>query len=430
MSKEKTTGLRSVARVLGWLLVPGYVASSVWQSALEGSAYFADGLGDQLLFVGFGGVVVVAAILLTRRPDHPITWLLTFVAAVITLGPPLETYAEASIRTTGSANALATFGLWLNAWYWLPAIGAILVFVPLLFPDGRWPSRRWRWVGWPLVAAWGGIVVVGMLSAQVATQGREYPDWEQLPGVFTCAYDEEEPSPLPSCEVIIDNPIGVPGADPEEGIGGLLLLPAMLLGLPAGAVAVVVRFRRSRAIERQQMKAFVWSTATLPLPMVFESVPVIGELALPLALVAVPTAIAVSILRYRLYDIDRLVSRTLAYAAVTAILAGVYVGLVLGAQGLLGSEGSDLRVAGATLVVAALFRPVRSRVQHVVDRRFNRARYDAEAVVARFGGDLRDQTDGPAIMADLQSAVAAAVHPRLVGVWMPLRDASREEVGP
>lgn len=407
-----------VARVVAWSLVPAYVAAWLWQLALEGSAYGSDGLGDSLLAVGFGAVAVVAAVLLARRPDHVVTWLLAFVALVITVGPPLETYAEAQVRTAGAPDGLAMFGLWLNGWYWLPALAAILVFVPLVFPDGRWPGPRWRWFGRLVIALWGSIAVLGMLAGTLETQSRPYDDPSSLPPVFTCEPDEADPTRT-WCETRWDNPIGVGGLDVESGPAGLLLGPALLLGLGGAITSIVVRFRRSQGVERQQMKWLLWATTLLPLPVVSESVPVVGDLALPVALAAVPVAIAVAILRYRLWDIDRVVSRTVTYAVVTALLAGTYVGLVLALQSFAGpADASDLVVAVSTLAVAALFRPVRDRVQRAVDRRFHRARFDHDRILQDFAVRLRDDVELASLSTDLRTVVQAAVTPSTASVWL------------
>lgn len=410
-----------VGRTIAWVLVPAYVAAYGWQFTLDGSAYRPDGLGDSLLVLGFGAVVVVAAVLVGRRPDHVVTWLLTSVALVIIIGPPLETYAEARIRAVGAPDGLAMMGLWLNGWYWLPALGAILVFVPLVFPDGRWPGPRWRVFGWSVVVLWGLLALVGMVAGTLETQERAYTDPSSLPPTFACALDEADPT-VAWCETRWDNPVGVGGLDAESGVAALLLVPALVLGLGGAVASIVVRFRRSRGVERQQMKWLLWSTALLPLPVVLEPVPVAGELSLPVALAAVPTAIGVAILRYRLWDIDRLVSRTVTYAVVTALLAGTYVGLVLALQSFAGpADASDLVVAVSTLAVAALFRPVRDRVQRVVDRRFHRARFDQDRILVDFVGRLRDEVEREAVELNLRATVRTALAPSAISLWTPRR---------
>lgn len=410
-----------IAMVLSWVLVPAYVVTWVWQVLLEASAYRSEGIDDELLALGLGGVVVVTTVMLRRRPDHPLTWLFAWVAVVVSLGPPLETYAEATIRTTGRPDALAWLGLWLNSWYWLPMLATLLVFVPLLFPDGRWPSPRWRWVGWTVVVLWGLITLEGMVAGQLQTQGREYADPDTLPAAFTCGPDEDDPSVV-LCGSTWDNPLGLTGATSGSAFTEVLLLPAMVIGVAGGVTSVVVRFRRSRGVERQQMKWLVFATGFLPVPVVTEGIPVVGEVSLPLALAALPASIAVAVLRYRLWDIDRVVSRTVTYAVVTLVLAGTYAGLVLGMQAILGPEdASDLVVAGSTLVAAALFRPVRDRVQRLVDRRFDRARFDHDRILDGFAVRLRDEVDRDAVVDDLRGTVHQALAPSAVSLWLPTR---------
>jgi hypothetical protein len=410
-----------VARVLSWILIPMFLTTSVLAAVLESnSPYYSEGLGDAVLAIGFGAIVVIAVLLLARRPDHPLTWILAFVAITTSLGPALETYAESRLRTRGSADALAVLGLWLNSWYWLPMLVAVLVFVPLLFPDGRWPSPRWRWVGRLLVGLAIAVTVAGMLAGRLEGQGRVYADPEALPAAFVCARDDENPTRV-LCAPQAANALGIPGFEGAESsfVWAILLPPLFLGGLATALLAVVVRFRRSRGLERQQHKWLLFAAALLPLPILLEPVPIVGPLTLPIALAAVPTAIAIAILRYRLYDIDRIVSRTVTYALLTAVLAGIYAGFVLGIQRVVGPEDApDLVVAGATLVVAGLFRPVRSRIQTMVDRRFNRARVDAEAVTARFGASVRDDVDLDAVRRNLGTAVAETLQPATMGLWL------------
>jgi hypothetical protein len=370
------------AKVLSWVLIPIFLTAVILGTILtSNSPYYSEGLGDRVLLIGFAAIVVIAVLMLARRPDHPLTWVLAFVAVTTSLGPALETYAEARLRTHGSADPLAFLGLWLNSWYWLPMLVAVLVFIPLLFPDGHWPSPRWRWIGRLLVALAAAVTLAGMLAGRLEGQGRVYADRDVLPTAFVCAPDDEDPTRV-LCAPTVANIVGIPGFEGAESsfVWAFLLPPLFLGGLATAAVAVVVRFRRSRGLERQQHKWLLFAATLLPLPILLESVPVVGPLTLPIALAAVPAAIAVAILRYRLYDIDRIVSRTVTYALLTAVLAGIYAGLVLGIQRLVGPDDApDLVVAGATLVVAGLFRPVRSRIQALVDRRFNRRHRRAEA---------------------------------------------------
>ncbi len=273
----------------------------------------------------------------------------------------------------------------------------------VLFPTGRLRSRRWRPAAW-FVAA----VFTLDAAAQVARACRVWADPFTAPG---------------------------DGWYPGSHAAVLIVAPAALL---AGAAAVAVRFARSSGEERLQLKWFALAAllvvaAIIPLglsPQIGLS-PAVASAALSalkvvfcLALVCLYIAIAVAVLKYRLYDIDRVISRTLAYAIVTGVLAGVYAGLVL-----LATQGFSVRtpvaVAAATLAAAALFSPVRRRVQRRVDRRFNRARYDADQTVAAFAARLKDAVDLDTVREDLARVVQAALEPAHVSVWTTGADKSR-----
>ena len=226
-------------------------------------------------------------------------------------------------------------------------------------------------------------------------------------------------------EVYLPNPVGLAGApDPENGALEAVLLGVLAACMAASVVSVVLRFRRSEGVERQQLKWFT-SAAALMLVVQLATMTVLpdgvaGDLLFGLSIALVPIAAGVAILRYRLYDIDRLINRTLVYAALTAVLGAVYAGLVL-ALGLLGGVGGELpswAVAVATLAVAALFQPARRRVQAAVDRRFNRRRYDAARTVEAFSARLRDQADLDTLAAELLAGVEQTVEPTTVSLWL------------
>jgi hypothetical protein len=201
-------------------------------------------------------------------------------------------------------------------------------------------------------------------------------------------------------------------------LAGLCLLPAL-----AGALAaLLVRFRRSRGIERQQLKWFTYAAALAPLPgLVYEVAPGIFGLLRAIILPLVPVAIGIAMLRYRLYEIDRIINRTLVYGTLTAILGLIYAGAVLVLGQLFGGVGTDppsWAVAGATLIVAALFQPARRRVQAVVDRRFNRRRYNAARTVEGFSGRLRDEIDLDTLSTELLAVVDQTMQPTAASLWL------------
>ena len=272
---------------------------------------------------------------------------------------------------------------------WLPILGLIFIFTLLLFPTGRLPSPRWRPVA----------VVGGLAIAVVTVLGAVRPTLR-----------------LQNEEVYLANPVGVAGApDPENGSLGAVLLA----GLGAGMVAsgsLVLRFRRSQGVERQQLKWFTYAAALL-LAVNLVTITILpdglaSDLLFGLSIAFVPIAAGVAILRYRLYDIDRLINRTLVYGLLTFLLAGVYAGLVL----VLGQLSGG--VADGTLAVAALFQPARRRVQSVVDRRFNRRKYDAARTVEAFSARLRDEIDLDTLSSELLAGVDQTVEPTTVSLWL------------
>jgi hypothetical protein len=284
---------------------------------------------------------------------------------------------------------------WVQLWIWVPFVALVAVYLVLLFPDGRLPSPRWRPVGWLA----GGFAVIA-IAGLAFSPGSDRPN---LPG--------------------LSNPFGVaPAAVPfDAAVAGL----AGLVGCVVLAVwSLVARGRRGTATERQQIKWLAWSgclVAVALVPAVTLSLTPgtaarLASAALFAAVLAMPAAVGVAVLKYRLYDIDRVISRTLAYAIVTGLLAGVYAGLVLVATGVFGLH-TPVAVAAATLAAAAPFSPVRRRVQRRVDRRFNRARYDAEATVAAFAARLKDAIDLGTVRDDLAGVVQASLEPAHISIW-------------
>jgi hypothetical protein len=302
-------------------------------------------------------------------------------------------------RSTRVAWSLpgAALAAWFS-WWWLPILGLIFVFTPLLFPTGRLPSPHWR-----------PVAVTGALAiTAVAVLGAVQPTLK-----------------LQNEEVYLPNPVGLAGApDPEDGALGAVLLGVLAACMVASVVSVVLRFRRSSGVERQQLKWFTYAAALMLVANVvtFTLLPegVASDVLFGLSIAFVPIAAGVAILRHRLYDIDRLINRTLVYATLTAVLGTVYAGAVL-VLGLFGGVGGDLpswAVAGATLAVAALFQPARRRIQALVDRRFNRRRYDAARTVEAFSARLRDQIELDTLSAELLAGVEQTLEPTTVSLWL------------
>ena len=348
-----------------------------------------------LVLVGVQAVVaaaftVLGAIVVSRQPRNPIGWLLELIGlSFATIGIGNEVYLRV-ILPGGDVPGLAAYVIWAGNWAWLPAFVPAFTFLPLLFPTGRPLSPRWR----PLV--W--MAALGVTVSIVAGALRSGP----LDGAPA-----------------VDNPFGIdhPAVALAGSAGFGLLVPVGL----ASIAGLVVRFRRSTGVERQQLKWVAAAAASLPLA--FAAGALIGDAAWPLMLVAllvVAAAMAVAVLRYRLYDVDVVINRALVYSALTATLALAYVGSVLVLQFVLRpvTQESELAVAGSTLAVAALFRPARSRIGAWVDQRFYRSRYDAARTLEVFGVRLREQLDLEALSADLRVVVRQTVQPAHVSIWL------------
>jgi hypothetical protein len=335
------------------------------------------------------------AIVAARRPRNPIGWLFEVAAlclAVLMLSDALYWHAAFG---DPDPHPTAEVALWFENWAWIPVLVALFSLVPLLFPTGAPPSPRWRFVGWAAVTT----------------------------GTVTLVATAFSPGPLQNTEWVT-NPLGVG----ELGLRTLAdaLFVIWLVSALAAAVSLVVRFRRSRGVERQQLK---WVTAagcllvaSFPVSALLDNgvSEVAGWTCLLFALLGLAVAVSVALLRFRLYDLDVVINRTLVYGALTAALAAAYLGCVLVLQLLLNGLTADsgLAVAGSTLAVAALFRPARSRIQATVDRRFYRRKYDAAQTLDRFGLQLRDEVDLGALTRELRSVVADTMQPAHVSVWL------------
>ena len=344
------------------------------------------GLNNAVGIVFISAFATVGALLAWKRPENPIGWLLSAIGlafAVAAFGVFLAHFP----RTL-------TLAKWLGFLYFLEF--GLCVFVVLLFPTGHLPSRRWRPVAWAAGAGLAG--------------------W-----VLGCAFAPTLITVSPTTR----NPAGVTG--PAGDIFKLMALGAEVLTAAAGLAAVLslaFRYRRAGTAERAQLKWLVYAAAVIVVallaPIQIKSTNLQNAISSG-AVALVPVAIGIAVLRYRLYDIDRVISRTVAYAIVTGLLVGIYAGLVLLATQVLRLH-TPVAVAAATLAAAALFSPVRRRVQRAVDRRFNRARYDADQTVAVFAARLKDAVDLDAVRDDLAGVVHQALEPAHVSLWISQRD--------
>jgi hypothetical protein len=348
----------------------------------------ANTVGLLLAFAAFMGV---GALIVAHRPGNAIGWIFSAIALLAVTGALAEEYAGYAVRTRPGLLPGGVLAGWYAGWAWYPTVVLALVFTPLLFPDGRPPSPPWRLVAW-LTAA-----TTALFVALTAVQP-------------TIELDDGH---------LVDNPIGLAEApSPEDSILNI----ALGLLIVAAVASLVIRFRRSRGDERLQLKWFTYAGAVLPVLLLGDLLPdTASNVLFAVGISFPPVAAGIAILRYRLYDIDRLINRTLVYGLVTALLGGVYAGLVLlGGQlfGDLSDRPPSWAVAGATLAVAALFQPARRRVQVLVDRRFNRARYDAARTVEAFSARLRDQVDLDTLAAELLGVVDQTVQPSRASLWL------------
>jgi len=345
----------------------------------------------------FAAFAVVGGAVAARRPRNPIGWLLSIGAFSWTLGVLASTvYWHIAFGRSDPPGA-ADYVAWFGTWAFLPAFVLLLCLVPLLFPTGSPLGPRWRMVAWTATVA-----------GSIAT----------LSNAFA-------PGPLDTADFAwVDNPFGIHGL----GLRTLAGVSFVVVGLGALAAlaSVVVRYRRARGIERLQLRWLVVAACVLIVAAVGGSAVSgwlgqgVGWLGILFGLLSVVVAIAIAMLRYRLYDIDVVINRTLVYGALTATLAAVYIGSVLMLQLALSglTQGSGLAVAVSTLAVAAFFRPARSRIQGVVDRRFYRRKYDAARTVENFGVRLRDEIDLDALGRELRDIVANTMQPTHVSLWL------------
>jgi hypothetical protein len=332
----------------------------------------------------------VGALIVAARPENPIGRL----ALGAGFGGGMVALADSYAKVIGPLPG-QDWAAWIGAVGFPASLGPVL-FVVLLFPNGRLASPRWRIVAWTIVV---GMVVVGIGNALSPT----FADYRDL-----------------------RNPIGVgalAGSPIEQGGLGWFLV---LFGAVAAALGLVPRLRRARGIERQQLKWITFAGAIHSASWVVlaldlgEPVGGIAQYALFATLTLIPAAAGIAILRYRLYEIDVVIRRTLTYTAVVAVLAAVYVGLVVALQSVMADAtgGQTVPVALSTLVIAALFGPLRARVRAVVDRRFYRSRYDAQRTLEQFAGGLREQVDLEAVADRLADVAGRAVRPASIGVWV------------
>jgi hypothetical protein len=370
------------------------------------------GLWVQGTFVG----VIFPAIglfLVSRRPEHPIGWLFCAAGLVVGLDHCCGEYAIYALLAQPGSLPAGQAAAWVSSWLWVP-FTVLMLFFLLLFPDGRLPSGRWRSFAWLVgIAAIVGVAVQALL-------------------------------PVPTCEVCpIENPLGIEGL---ESVAELVdaLVEAFLVGV-LGSLALAslfLRFRRASGVEHQQIKwlVFIFSVLFLGATLayiVYSATEArwawsVGQSLLAVGSVGVPIAMGVAILRYRLYDIDSLINRTLVYGSLTLLLAAVYFGGVTLTEAIFRTltgqeEQPQLAIVVSTLVIAALFTPLRRRIQSLIDRRFYRKKYNAAKTLEGFSLKLRDETDLKTLSDDLVGVVSETMQPAHVSLWLRPNTPSKGE---
>jgi hypothetical protein len=344
---------------------------------------------------------IIGTIIAARRPANPVGWLLLGIGLTLGLNDFMHYYGTYTLIYRPGMLPLGLAVGWVANWNWA-IIFPLLPYVFLLFPDGRLPSRRWRPLAWA-AGVCGGLIL--LLTPFRAGSLEYYP--------------------------AIRNPVGIPVLT-EPFFANLA--PVYFTLLLLATASLLVRFRRARGDQRQQLKWVAFAAVFLGVVML------VGPRWLPgpirvvleiLATLAFNGAIAIAILKYRLYDIDRVINRTLVYGLLTALLVTVYGGLVLVLGQLFGGIGSEppsWAVTGATLAVAALFQPARRRIQRAVDRRFNRRHYDAAKTIERFAARLREEVDLDTLSGELLAVVDQTMQPTRTWLW--LREADSRHTAP
>ena len=358
-----------------------------------------DPLGFAVLGVVFLLFPLVGWLITHRHPGHRVGFVFLLIGLLTGVGGAAESYSQWAVRGN-HASVLGTFCAWFANWWWYPLLGLVTTLTILYFPTGKLPSKRWRWLEILVLGSMATITLVGMIQPRLrdTEKGR-------------VLYD-------------LDNPVGIRGlGDPEHGPLAGPLFAILAFCVVAAVISMIVRFRRSRGEERQQLKWF--TLAVIILPFIVFLPDLIGEEWLPagntvfaLAIGFLPVSVGIAILKYHLYDVDLIINRALVYGALSAALAALYLGGVALIQTLLPTGGNDLAVAASTLAVAGAFAPGRRRIQQFVDHRFYRRKYDAVQTIHDFSSRLRQETDLDELRADLLDVIQQTMQPAHASVWI------------
>jgi hypothetical protein len=402
----------------GLLICLSTIGSGVGLLSQDGSRNVLYLAGEALISLVAPVVfAIVAALIVSRQPRNILGWVLMVPVGLYVVGGPIARYIESLAPSSPEPTVPILLMAWFNNWNWLlliiPLIIIPLLIIPLLFPNGQPPTPRWRWVGVAAIAWAALFVLLAALPQQInASTGPT---------------------------LVLDNPIGVLGKDTVERLVGVWIVGLLALVVVC-AVALFVRYRRANATEREQIKWLLYACAVFLVVYVGGFVSRLGGTAslggyiwgvfFGLSVIALPAAIGIAILRYRLYDIDVVINRTLVYGPLTMMLVALYFGGIVVLQRffvLLTGQQSTIAVVASTLAIAALFSPLRRRIQGFVDRRFYRNKYDAAKTLEAFSAKLRDETDLEALSDDLVGVVRETMQPAHVSLWLRPETAQKGE---
>jgi hypothetical protein len=352
---------------------------------------------------------LVGGVLASRRPHNPVGWFFVVSAACFAVSEATFRYAIYGLVIEPGSLPAARALAWPQTWLWAPGVSLVIMFLPLYFPDGRLVSPRWRPVFW--------LALFFMVT-----------------GTVFSAFIPGEVSDVSG----VTNPLGLETLRPVLKVMEVVMVWTFPVVIFLSVASLVVRFRRSRGEERQQMKWLTYALAAMSAMILLTNLLEAADSTLyavvdtltALVFAGIPVAVGIAVLKYRLYDIDRIVNRTLVYGALTATLAAVYVGSVVLLQALFraltGGE-SQLAVVASTLAIAALFGPLRRRIQGFIDRRFYRCKYDAERTLVGFSSKLRDETDLDRLGGELVVVVRETLQPAHASLWLRPSGKVREE---